>query len=822
MAKQNLTVNLQGLFINNNPINEATAPLGSMKEALNTVVNKQGIISSRRGFTNYSDQIIGGDISSIFLFRNKKIIHSEDRIFADNGLGVWTELASNIDLADMSYKLRSVQAKNNLYFTSSTGIKKLESLDSTPINAGVPKALNGNAELVTMGATWFPGETNVAYRLVILTRDKNGNLLLGSPSQRLIISNSGTDEAYINLQYNLPQGLTTDYFVQLYRSETSIDLTVEPSDELKLALEQVITETDLANRSISLTDKTIPELLGVQLYTNQSQESLVNSNDIPPFAKDITQYKNFTLYANTKIIGRAEFNFLGVGGDGFVFGDTITVDGVTYTGDTENDIELAVFQIATSGTPASNIQETAYNFVNVVNSYPGNTSHYAFYTSSSGDIPGNVTIETRTTGADAISITSSRGSAFQPALDIPLLTDNDESPNKIYFSKPDQPESVPTGQFIPVGSKNFPIKRILALRESVFIFKQDGIFVMSGEDSKSFRVNLLDSSTQLVAPESAITFNNSVFAFTDQGIISVSDAGVEVISYDIETPLIQLLSNANVSLSFGVGYESERSYILFVPSSSVESACDIAYIYNQFTNTFTKWDIGNVKAGVLDKADNRLYFANTDNRLLRERKSYNSSDYYDQEIEAMLVSFTGNELVLDGILNEMKVGDSVFQGSRNSLITEIDVNTKTVTIDKILEGWEIGQPIYIVKPINVQIITNPITGGNPAKIKQFIEATFLFNNPSFRKLTLSFNTNFNETFVKTDFSSSSNEGWGEIPWGLNWGGNSVTTASFRTLYPANTQRGLWSSIRIESKQAFNSFDLMGISFIYSDVSERFK
>ncbi|TGN09983.1 hypothetical protein [Leptospira bandrabouensis] len=822
MSKQILTVNLQGLFINNNPINGDTAPLGSCKEALNTVVSRQGIISSRRGFSNYSNQIIGGDISSIFLYKNKKVIHSEDRIFRDDGNGVWSEIASNIELADISYKLRSVQAKNNLYFTSSKGIKKLESLTSPVKQAGIPKALNGNAILIDTGATWLASGTNVAYRCVIGTRDVNNNLLLGSPSQRLVISNTGFNEAYVDLTFNLPDGLTTDYNVEIYRSEASVNLDVEPSDELKLAGVHNITSTDLTNGYINFQDKTIPEMLGVSLYTNQSQESLVNANDPPPFAKDMTQYKNFTLYANTKLVGRAEFNFLGVGGDGFNPSNTITIDNVTYIGSTGNISALAQFEIVTSGTPARNIEETAYNFVNVVNSYPGNTSHYAFYTSSANDIPGNVTIETRSTGADAISITSNKGTAFQPDLTTPLLTDNDTSPNKIYISKADQPEAVPPANFVTCGSKNFPIKRIIALRESVYIFKQDGIFMLSGEDFVSFRVNLLDDSTQLIAPNSAISFNNSVFAFTDQGIISVSDSGVEVVSYDIESPLIQLLSNSNINLSFGVGYESERSYILFVPETSDLTACNIAYVFNQFTNTFTKWNVGLVKAGVLDRADNRLYFAKSDNRLLRERKDYKSSDYYDQEIESTLVSYSGNELILDDILNEMKVGDSVFQGSRNALITEIDINTKTITVDKTLDGWLVDEVIKVVKPIDVKIITNPITAGNPAKIKQFIESTFLFNNPSFRKLTLSFNTNFNETFVRTDLTSSSREGWGEIPWGQNWGGNTVSTASFRTLYPANTQRGLWSSIRIESKQAFNSFELMGISVICSDISERFK
>lgn len=820
--KQTLTVNLQGLFINNNPISSETAPLGSLKEALNTVVNRQGIISSRRGFSNYSDEIVGGDISSIFQYRDKLIIHSEDRIFRDEGNGEWTQLATNIELADISYKLRSVQSKNNLYFTSNKGIKKLESLESSVKDAGIPKALNGNAVLVDSGATWFPTGTNVAYRVVIGTNDINGNLLLGSPSQRLILSNTGTNEAYVDLTFNLPDNVTTDYFIQVYRSETSLNIDVEPSDELKLAGQKNITSTDITNRFITFSDKQIPELLGASLYTNQSQESLVNANDVPPFAKDICQYKNFTIYANTKLVGRATFSFLGVNGDGFNIGDSITIDDVIYTGASGNSSALAQFEVVNSGTPAQNLEATAYNFVDIVNSHSGNTTHYAFYTSSAGSIPGQVTIETRNTGADSIEISSSKGTAFLPDITTALKTDNDTSPHKIYISKLDQPEAVPTYQFLPVGSKNFPILRVIALRDSVFIFKKDGIFELTGENFPSFRINLLDSSTQLIAPESAITFANNCFAMSDQGIVQISSSGVEVLSYDIETPLIRLLANSNVRKSFAVAYDSERSYILFVPSNESLNECDIAYVYNQFTNTFTQWNLGLVKAGILNKTDNKLYFADADNRIIQERKTFSSQDYYDKEIEATLVSFTENELVLNELLTEVKIGDSVSQGSRNGVIIDLDRNTNTIYIDRVFEGWESGQTVKLVKPIDVRIITNPITGNNPSEMKNFLQTTFNFNNPSFRKLSISFNTNFNDTFIKTDINSSSNLGWGQIPWGQSWGGSSSSSASFRTLYPANTTRGLWSSIKIESKQAFNSFDLMGISVLYDGVSERFR
>lgn len=824
MARQTLLLELKGLYVNNNPLSPTTAPPGTLKQALNCVITKQGVIESRRGFTNYSESIVGSDLQALFEFKDTKLAHSGSRLYSDDGNGTWTERASGISSPDSEHKINGIQANNNFYFTSSDGIKKLESVSGGVRQAGVPKALDGTASLTLSGATWFPFQTNVAYRAVLGYKDTNNNLLLSAPSQRLVVSNTDLSlDAFVTLDFNLPIGLNTDFFIQIYRSTVTNGINDEPNDELKLAVEQALTSTDIANRKVTIIDKTIETLLGVALYTNQSQEGLINQNDPPPFAKDICQYKNFTLYANTKSIGRVTFTFLGIGSTGFDVGDTVTIGGITYTGHTSNDSSLGRFKIETSGTPASNIQNTVLNFVNIVNSHSLNTTHYAFYSSSVDDLPGKVTVETRTVGTPALTITSSKGGVFQPTLTSPgIQTDDDESPNRIYISKPGQAESVPAYQFLPIGSRNFPIERIIALRDSVFIFKQDGIYSFQGENFSSFRATLFDNSTRLKGLQTAITFNNLIYAFSDQGVISISDSGLEVISGNTEQELIKLLANNNINKAFGVGYDSERSYILFVPEHSSDTYCNLAYVYNLFTDSFTKWRIGNVKCGLLDRSRNKLFFGTSLDQVLKERKSYSYDDFFDGEFPNTLVSFNQYELELDSIPIEIEVGFSVYQGSRRALITAIDRDTNIVTVNKLINGWVLGS-IKLVQPITVEIETNPITGDNPGKTKQFIETTLIFNTPDFSELTVGFGTNFDSNYLKTTLANTGTGGYGQTPYGLTpYGGSTKTSIQKRTLYPANRQRGLWSSIQIQSREAFSSFSLVGISVIFSDTSERIK
>jgi hypothetical protein len=95
------------------------------------------------------------------------------------------------------------------------------------------------------------------------------------------------------------------------------------------------------------------------------------------------------------------------------------------------------------------------------------------------------------------------------------------------------------------------------------------------------------SEARCVAPDTAIQLGESIYAFTDQGVVRVSDAGVNIISRPIEDELLPLYGTAMLAdvrqLSFAIAYESSRLYILFVPSEAGLSAPDHCLVYNTAT-----------------------------------------------------------------------------------------------------------------------------------------------------------------------------------------------------------------------------------------------
>lgn len=106
------------------------------------------------------------------------------------------------------------------------------------------------------------------------------------------------------LEYSIPQGLSTEYFVQIYRSNATVSEDVSV-DESTL---QLIDEFNLESGEITAGFATyvdeIPDLLrGAFLYTNPNTGEpggLASANDEPPLAQDVALFKGHVFYANVQ------------------------------------------------------------------------------------------------------------------------------------------------------------------------------------------------------------------------------------------------------------------------------------------------------------------------------------------------------------------------------------------------------------------------------------------------------------------------------------------------------------------------------------------
>lgn len=962
MAAQKLDLEIKGLYLSPNDL--SGAPAGALSVADNIVIISKNVADSRRGQTQYGDPVtigVDGQVNKIFNYASSLIASYDEKMAYDSGSGVFVDYSGTYAAPTTDSKIRSLEALKNFYFTTSHGIFKIDELTATPRRAGVVKALGGTGTL-TGGSGFLLDDSAVAYRLVWGYQDANNNLILGAPSQRLVVGNSSGGDRDVALTYTIPNSITTEYFYQIYRSNGTATAANEPSDELQLVLQGNPTAGEITAKEFTIADQTPYSLMRTTLYTSPSLEGIANANSEPPFAMDMDIFKGCAFYANTKQKQRLTLAMISVDSpslgyyvDGTVgttsgsptltaiasttnlrkgmrvigsgiptntrilaipTGTTVTMDknatatatvsvefqdrfsigGVDYWAGSTQAVLTETFLVDSSGSPGQNIEATAINLVEIINKSALNTEIYSYYLSGVDDLPGQILFEERAIGGSAFFATSTAGTSFSPPLPdrrlITLITaanptvvstavahgltsgdlvqifdsnstpvidgqqevtvlsattfsvpvtvtiagniayyvlnndyvvsDNDARQNRVGISKKGLVEAVPSYTNFDIGSANFGIDRVVALRDGIFFFKADGVFRLSGETFSNFTVNLVDSTVALRARESAVAFNNQVFCFTTQGVCAVTDSGVQILSVPIENQLLTLSSELYPSFqtaSFGVAYESARLYLFFTVTQRTDTFATQAFVYNSLTSTWTRW-VMNRTCGVVNTSVNKLFMAKTDTgQIMIERKNFTNQDYADEQYDITITGVDSTSAVTIADATNVAVGMTLVQNSRRALI--LAVNGLDLTISPV-NGLEIGAAI-VYTPIRDVLQWLPIDCENPGILKQFSELTLFFKNAAFAELDVTFSTNISIGTEAVAALNRSSVGWGRLPWGQGrWGGSPGGQSVIRTYVPREKQRGHWLILKLTTNEAFQGFSLQGASFIFNPMSSRFR
>jgi hypothetical protein len=296
-----------------------------------------------------------------------------------------------------------------------------------------------------------------------------------------------------------------------------------------------------------------------------------------------------------------------------------------------------------------------------------------------------VTVLTANTFSVPVNVTVAGTTGGFVNTKVAIAGDNEAIPNRLYYSKSQQPEAVPIVNYQDVGSKNKKIVRILPLRDSLFILTEDGIYRLSGDGPFNFQITLFDSSTIIKASDSAVVLNNQIYMFSSQGIATISDTGVSIISRQIENKLIPLTTSQYTNFptaTFAIPYESDRAYLLFTTKSVNDVTSTICYRFNTFTNTWVSWDIQKT-CGVVNQQQDVLYLGPGDTNFTeKERKSFTRLDHADRQFELTVPigGINGNILSLGALFGTL-VGDVFVQtqyltiAQYNRLLKHLDNDT---------------------------------------------------------------------------------------------------------------------------------------------------
>lgn len=338
----------------------------------------------------------------------------------------------------------------------------------------------------------------------------------------------------------------------------------------------------------------------------------------------------------------------GVAANTFTFADTGANSAGTLEYEGLSDVLgkrlVKLIQITASPivTLSESIAQTAKYLVKAFDRNP-NATVYAQYASSVTDSPGKIFLIAKDVNAVTFAATASSslaGTAFVPTLPTSGTTVSDTQdlgPNQILVSKLNEPEAVPLFNSFLVGSASAAILRIAALRDSLIILKEDGVFRLNGDSITNFTVTALDNTVICKAADSVVVLNNSVYAFSNQGVVQITDTGVRIASRAIEPFVTAVTGNANIAAyTSAVAYESERFYLLstLAPNSN-STVADIVYCYNYLTESWTTWSKEDVvfSQGYVSSFDDKLYVIRADstNSQTKERKDQTKIDFTGQE-----------------------------------------------------------------------------------------------------------------------------------------------------------------------------------------------
>jgi len=167
-------------------------------------------------------------------------------------------------------------------------------------------------------------------------------------------------------------------------------------------------------------------------------------------------------------------------------------------------------------------------------------------------------------------------------------------------------------------------------------------------------------------------------------VSSVNESQVKNVSRPIDIDLLPLASTnypAFSTATWGIGYESDKSYTVFTVGKPGDTAARRGYKFNSLTNSWTTVEKGYV-CGVINSADDKMYIGSGDiNSIEQERKSFSREDYADREYNFELLDnrYLNKTILLDSV-NNIEAFD-VFVQYQTVTVYDFNVLLKKLDLD---------------------------------------------------------------------------------------------------------------------------------------------
>lgn len=224
--------------------------------------------------------------------------------------------------------------------------------------------------------------------------------------------------------------------------------------------------------------------------------------------------------------------------------------------------------------------------------------------------------------ASSFTVTSTKPQAFVPQLGTGVTSTQDDKPHRVYYSLPDEPEAVPLLNYIDIGSEAAAIQRLVPLADALLVFKQDGLYRITGSAPDRWSVTLLDPTLCLVRPEACAVLDDTAYCWTNRGVCAVDETGVRQIvsAGKIDTELFQaqgaILGDSTYHGCRILTSPRHQLVLLTVPNTFTEDRdyCSLhVWCFAKKTGAWTKWPDTYIRCG--DTASDGVLWTAVNNSL---------------------------------------------------------------------------------------------------------------------------------------------------------------------------------------------------------------
>ncbi len=415
--------------------------------------------------------------------------------------------------------------------------------------------------------------------------------------------------------------------------------------------------------------------------------------------------------------------------------------------------------------------------------------------------------------------------------------DRQYAPNRLYYSKQNEPEHVPYDNYLEVGSSAYAIVRIFPAADVLWVLKEDGVYRVTGETVDDFDWDEFDLTVKIIAPESVASVSNQLFFLSNSGPVACTDTGVVKIGRPVETDILKLYSIAPTAVrnaTTACAYESEGLYILCMPEVATDDTLadnSIAWVYSVFSSggVWSKWDAAYTHLLVNPDEDILIAGDAAGSFLLEERKSRTAADYADKafartgegnisDTVISVSSVSGNNLTMSSSTPSYAVGDVVYLSSSvRALITAVVSSTVvTVTVSSGVAADFSGQTVVVYKSIPFVAQWQPLSGENPGDSKLFSECAIEFRKAFFSYAKIGFISDKSPTMEKFQLTGYALRGnAADYPWNYEEFAGEQGMKTMRCPIPRKKSRATKLFIRIEHRAALELFQIQGIHVKFS-------